>query len=96
MTDEGSAFPSVAERFGWTHLLDRHHFALQILSAWHGLSDPKKFQSDVYDILNTPSVAILTSLLKQALAKYCTEKAQVFLMKICKKQNQLCYAQVVP
>ncbi len=92
MTDEGFAFPSVAERFGWTHLLDRRHFALQILSAWHGLSDPKQFQSDVYDILDTPSVAILTSLLKQALAKYRTEKAQVFLMKIYKKQHQLCYA----
>ncbi len=33
MTDEGRAFPSVAERFGWTHLLDRRHFALQILTA---------------------------------------------------------------
>ena len=37
-------------------------------------------------------MANLTSLLKQALAKYRTEKAQVFLMKIYKKQHQLCYA----
>ena len=29
MTDEGSAFPLVAERFGWTHQLDRRHFATQ-------------------------------------------------------------------
>jgi hypothetical protein len=29
MTDEGSAFPIVAEHFGWTHLLDRRHFATQ-------------------------------------------------------------------
>ncbi len=43
------------------------------------VSDPKQFQSDVYDNLNTPSVAILSSLLKQALAKYRTEKAHVFL-----------------
>ena len=27
MTDEGPAFPSVAERFGWSHLLDRRLFA---------------------------------------------------------------------
>jgi hypothetical protein len=87
MTDEGPAFPSVAKRFGWTHLLDRRHFALQILTAWHGISDPKQFQSDVYDILDTPSLATLTSLLKQAL----TEKAQVFLKKIYNKQHQLCY-----
>ncbi len=26
MTGEGSSFPSVAEHFGWTHLLDCHHF----------------------------------------------------------------------
>ncbi len=50
MTDEGPAFPSVAEHFGWTHLLDRRHFALQILTAWHGIADPKQFQSDDYDI----------------------------------------------
>jgi hypothetical protein len=94
MTDEGSAFPSVAERFGWTHLLDCRHFTLQILSAWHGLSDPKQFQSDVYDILDTPSAAILTSLLKQALAKYRTEKAQVFLMKIYK--SNINFATLIP
>ena len=91
MTDEGPAFPSVAEHFGWTHLLDRHHFALQIHTAWHGISDPKQFQSDMYDILNTPSVAILSSLLKQALAKYRTEKAHMFLKKIYSKQHQLYY-----
>jgi hypothetical protein len=92
MTDEGPAFPSVAERFGWTHLLDRRHFALQIPTAWHGISNPKQFQSNVYDILHTSSVNTLLSLLKQALAKYCTEKAQVFLKKISNKQHQLCYA----
>ena len=92
MTDEGSAFPSVAERFGWMHLLDRRHFATQILAAWHGLSDPQQFQSDVYDILDTPSVDTLMSLLNKALTKYRTEKAQVFLNKIYDKQHQLCYA----
>jgi hypothetical protein len=92
MTDEGHAFPSFAKHFGWTHLLDRHHFALQILTVWHGISNPKQFQSDVYDFLDTPSVDTLLSLLKQALAKYCTEKAQVFLKKISNKQHQLCYA----
>jgi hypothetical protein len=56
MTDEGSAFPMVAEHFGWTHLLDQRHFATQILSAWHGLPDPQQFQSDVYKILDSPSV----------------------------------------
>ena len=60
--------------FSWTHLLDRQHFALQILTAWHGNPDSKKFQSDVYDILETPSVNNLSSLLKQALAKYHAEK----------------------
>ena len=40
MTDEGPAFPSVAECFGWTHLWDRRHFAVQILTAWHGISNP--------------------------------------------------------
>jgi hypothetical protein len=54
MTDENPAFPSVAECFGWTHLFDHHHFALQILTAWHGISDPKQFRSDVNDILDTP------------------------------------------
>ncbi len=92
MTNEGPAFPSVAERFGWTHLLDCRHFALQIFTAWHGISDPKQFQSDVYDIFDTPSVDTLLSLLKQALAKYCTKKAQVFLKKKSNKQHQLCYA----
>jgi hypothetical protein len=71
--------------------LDHHHFALQILTAWHGIFNPKQFQSNVYDILDTPSVNTLSSLLKQALAKYCTEKAQVFLKKISNKQHQLCY-----
>jgi hypothetical protein len=92
MTNEGHAFPSVAERFGWTRLLDCCHFALQILTAWHGTSDAKQFQSDVYDILDTPSVDNLSSLLKQALAKYRTKKTQVLLKKITNKQHQLCYA----
>ncbi len=91
ITDEGSTFPSVAECFGWTHLLNCSHFALQILTTWHGISDLKQFQSNVYDILDTPSVDTLLSLLKQALAKYRTEKAQVFLKKISNKQHQLCY-----
>ncbi len=64
MTNECLAFPSVAEHFGWTHLLDHRHFALQILTAWHSISDAKQFQSDVYDILDTPSVDTLSSLLK--------------------------------
>jgi hypothetical protein len=72
--------------------LDHHHFALQILTAWHGTSDAKQFQSDVYDILDTLSVDNLLSLLKHALAKYRTEKAQVLLKKIANKQHQLCYA----
>jgi hypothetical protein len=92
MTDEGSAFPLVAERFGWTHLLDCRHFATQILSAWHGLSDPKKFQSNVYETLDSPCVETINSLLKQALSKYCTNKAQAFLKKILDKQHQLCYS----
>ncbi len=92
MTDESHAFPSDAEHFGWTHLLDRRHFALQILTAWHGTSDAKQFQFDVYDVLDTPSVDNLSSLLKHALAKYCAEKAQVLLKKIANKQHQLCYA----
>ncbi len=43
MTDEGHTFPSVVKVFGWTHCLDCRHFALQILTAWHGISDPKQF-----------------------------------------------------
>jgi hypothetical protein len=92
MTNKGYAFPAVADFFGWTHLLDCRHFALQILTAWHGTPDPQKFQSDVYEIFNTPSVDNLSSLLIQALAKYCTEKVQVLLKKITNKQHQLCYA----
>ncbi len=92
ITDERHAFPSVAEHFGWTYLLDRRHFVLQILTAWHGISNPKQFQSNVYDILDTPYVDTLSSFLKQALAKYRTEKAQGFLKKISKEQHQLCYA----
>ena len=92
MTDEGPAFPLVSERFGWTHLLDRRHFATQILSAWHGLDDPQQFQSDVYKILDTPSVETMNLLLKQALSKYRTDKAQSFLKKILDKQHQLCYS----
>jgi hypothetical protein len=46
----------------------------------------------VYDILDTSSVNTLLLLLKQALAKYCTKKAQVPLKKISSKQHQLCYA----
>ena len=67
------------------------NFALQILSAWHGISDPQQFQSDVYDILDTPSVDRLSSLLKEALSKYRTTKAQALLKKISSKQHQLCY-----
>jgi hypothetical protein len=85
-------FPLLLNVLVGTHLLDCRHFAVQILSAWHGLSDPKQFQSDVYGILDTPSLATLSSLLKQAIAKYRTEKAQVFLNKIDNKQHQLCYA----
>ncbi len=92
MTDEGSAFPIVAERFGWTHLLDWRHFATQILSAWHCLPDPHQFQSDVYNILDSPSVDTMESLLERALSKYCTDKAQVLLNKISQKKRQLCYA----
>jgi hypothetical protein len=92
MTDKGSAFPLVAKHFGWTHLLDRRHFATQILSAWNGLSDPKKFQSDVYKILDSPCVETMNLLLKQALSKYCTDKAQAFRKKILDKQHQLCYS----
>jgi hypothetical protein len=79
MTDEDSAFSLVAECFGWTHILDCRHFPSQILSAWHGLSDPKKLQSDVYKILDLPCVDTMNSLLKQALSKYHTEKAQALL-----------------
>jgi hypothetical protein len=92
MTNTGHAFPAVAEIFGWAHLLDCQHFALQILTAWYGTPDPQKFQSDVYAILDTPSVNNLSSLLKEAMAKYCTEKEQVLLTKINNKQHQLCYA----
>ena len=71
MTDEGSSFPSVAEHFGWTHLiLDRRHFVAQILTAWHGIADPKQFLSDVCKILDTPCLDSLSSLLKQAFTKY--------------------------
>jgi hypothetical protein len=59
MTDEGSAFPMVAKHFDWTHLLDRRHFATQILTSWHGLPGPKQFQSDVYNILDSPSIDII-------------------------------------
>ncbi len=72
--------------------MDCHHFALQILTAWHGIFDPKQFQSDMYDILDIPLVDTLSSLLKKSLTKYHTEKAQVFLKKISSKQHQLCYA----
>jgi hypothetical protein len=72
--------------------LDRHHFATQILTAWHGITDPKQFQSDMYKILDTPCLDGLSSLLKQAFTKYQTEKAQVFLKKVSDKQHQLCYA----
>jgi hypothetical protein len=91
MKDKGSAFPLVAEHFGWTHLLDHRHFSTQILSEWHGLADPKKFQSDVYKILDSPCVETMRSKLKQALSKYHTNKAQAFLKKISDKQLQLCY-----
>jgi hypothetical protein len=91
-TDEGSSFPSVAEHFGWSHLLDCCHFSTQILTSWHGIADPKQFQSDVYKILDTPCLNALSSLLKQAFTKYRTKKAQVCLNKISDKQHQLCYA----
>jgi hypothetical protein len=92
MTDEGSAFPMVDEHFSWTHLLDRRHFATQILTGWHGLPDPKQFQSDVYNILDSPSIDTMESLLKLAFSKYFMEKAQVLLNKISEKKHQLCYA----
>ncbi len=92
MIDEGAAFPSVAKHYGWSHILNHRHFATQILSAWNGISDPQQFQSDVYDILYTQSADSMLSLLKQALIKYHTDEAQVFLKKISNKQHQLCYA----
>jgi hypothetical protein len=75
MSNEGSSFPSVAEHFGWTHLLYCRHFATQILTAWHGIADPKQLQSDVYKILDTPCLGGLLLLLKQAFTKYLTKKA---------------------
>ena len=92
MTDDGSAFPIVAKHFGWTHLLDQCHSATQILSAWHGLPNPKQYQSDVYKILDSPSVDKMESLLEGALSKYRTDKAQALLNKISQKKPQLCYA----
>ena len=58
--------------------------------AW--TDDPQQFQSDVYKILDTPSVETMNLLLKQALSKYRTDKAQSFLKKIFDKQHQLCYS----
>jgi hypothetical protein len=92
MTKEGSAFPIVAEHFGWTHLLDWRHYATQILSAWHCLPDLHQFQYDVYIILDSPSVDTMESLLEHDLSKYCMDKAQVLLNKISQKKRQLCYA----
>jgi hypothetical protein len=49
--------------------------------AWY--SDSKQFQLDVCDILDTPLVDNLSSLLKQDLAKYQpSQRAQVLLKKI--------------
>jgi hypothetical protein len=91
MTDEGSAFTMVAEHFDWTLLLGRRHFATQILTEWHGIPYRKQFQSDVYNILDSPLIDTMESLLKLALSKYCMEKAQVLLNKISEKKHQLCY-----
>jgi hypothetical protein len=83
MTNEGPAFafPSVAECLKWTHLLDRRHFAPQILAAWHGIADPKQFQSNVYKILDIPCLDALFVIIE----------TQVFPKKISDKQHQLCY-----
>jgi hypothetical protein len=96
MTDEGPAFPLVSECFGWTHLLDRRHFATQILSAWHGLDDPQQFQSDVYKILDTPSVETMNLLPKQALSKYRTDLIKLNLSSRKSWTSNINFAILIP
>jgi hypothetical protein len=91
MTDEGSAFPGVAEHYGWTHLLDRRHFAPQIISSWHGIQDPAQFKGDIYAILDCPESQNMEALLATAIETYTSAGAQMLLMKISSLKHKLCY-----
>ena len=43
MTDEGPAFPILAEAMGWHHLLDRQHFTDKIALTWNEIEDPAQY-----------------------------------------------------
>lgn len=92
MTDEGSAFPLVANHFGWCHILDRKHFVDQILTTWHNLADPDQYRQDIYDILDSPSEEEYERRMREAKLAHMTEKAQAFLSKISEFRHKLVYA----
>ena len=92
MTDEGNAFPGVADHFGWRHLLDRKHFSEQILQSWGGLDDPQQYRDDMYRILDEASVEKLDDRLANARSSYTTAAAQTFIDKLNDLRHKLCFA----
>ena len=95
MTDEGNAFPGVAEHFGWTHLLDRKHFSEQITQSWGGLDDPRQYREDMYRILDEVSSEKLDERFAAARSLYNTPAAHKFIEKLHHLRHKLCYAYFV-
>ena len=92
MTDEGNAFPGVADHFGWRHLLDRKHFSEQILQSWGGLDGPQQYRDDMYRILDEVSMEKLDERLANARSSYTTAAAQTFFDKLNDLWHKLCFA----
>ena len=82
MTDEGPAFPILAEAMGWHHLLDRQHFIEELVLTWNETEDPAQYRSDIYSILNEACEEKLGCLMETALATYSTPKANAYIKKI--------------
>ena len=91
MTDEGSAYPTVATYFGWEHILDQYHFNKKITLIWADLDKPHLFREDILDILDSCTERQYTERMLVAKKKYTTPKAQDFLKKIRMYDHRLVY-----
>ena len=70
----------------------RKHLAQQILTSWHGLSDPNGYKGDIYKLLNEVNQSKMVSRIAAALAEHDSPKAQAFIRKIDTIKAKTCYA----
>ena len=91
MTDEGSAFPGVAEELDFEHLLDRADFKEQIRTRKHCTNDAKKYYADLRAILDTSDIGTFYNLLSTARTNYTSQLCAKLLDKIENKRQTMCF-----